>query len=943
LKASQAPEEVQVDNYAGLNQVSLPESCEVLICHVNNINSFYGQLADPAMIEKLNEITEEIFNYCKTLDTKSYIPKVGEPCYGLYQDSWHRACCEAVTDEKATLFYIDYGNKETVLFSDVRPVSLIYHSLPALAIQMQLHNSRNLPLLDDTAQVLRGCIDQKRCSIQVINKSGTPEVDIVDIKTQTNARDYLESLFLYTVEEIRKSTQQDNEDCNKSPANQLKSPLKVKDQNENLLSTSGHSFLPEVRSVPIPPSPERCLKADDNSSNAVQNLIKQEPVESTEYEPSQCVTEALVPTVVKAEVIEAAPIQNLMSVKVEPPNSPAPNNSGPIENTFSKSKMGHRFNPYSHVAKTITHTALPKDGWEEIYPCNVLNPYCIYAQFQHREEFCKLKKVVDNLNRRLSKVITKSCHVQAGTYYAALNENKWYRVLAINVPDENDEPNSPYVYYIDYGYCGYVPVKNFRSLSKEDKVLPAQCVLLALRGIKPLEGQEKFSVECIKLLRRTLKDNLFVVNPVSVDSASKKLTVNMVTKVSRKSAGSFLADAKVALVEHFNEQQRKPKTQLPMPTHIPFDEVSKKIPMRTRPQSPQFEVIITCVTNPRLFFGQIHDPASIEEVDNIGTYLHDKYEDTFNPSMQKGKPCPFNLHDLVAVRYRDNLWYRGFILKIFDDSTVDVWLIDYGINDNLPQWSILPLPVECTKLPSQALTMQMFAIQPVNQMHFHTEAIKHFKSLILGKLMKAELHRVIGPVLRVNLWEYASHKDVTDSMVEAGFAQRVIRQPVLPSKPVNPRENPQLALHQAIRRSKQAKQNEGAISNGVASLSSGRIGIGRGIASGSGPSQYTNQGNRGKKSYEVKRDYDCSKGPMPFRDFRLQNAENGAASSSSKDEDTNSLVDEVADEFVQVGYCETVDTNTASGSTEIVQSTNPDTESCGNSGVLEDALLVDVS
>lgn len=98
---------------------------------------------------------------------------------------------------------------------------------------------------------------------------------------------------------------------------------------------------------------------------------------------------------------------------------------------------------------------------------------------------------------------------------------------------------------------------------------------------------------------------------------------------------------------------------------VPFDLVTKVIEMEKAPDS-SFLGIITCVVSPRLFYARNYDDVKLRRIKKHAPFNH----------------VPLKKGELCAVLFKDNRFYRGYIIE--DDTANSsmmnlVWLVDYGL------------------------------------------------------------------------------------------------------------------------------------------------------------------------------------------------------------------------------------------------------------------------
>jgi len=104
--------------------------------------SFSVQILNTEGIASLEKLMKEFSLHHRTAITpRNYTPKQGELVSAKFSDgSWYRAKIRRASPMKkeAEVTFIDYGNQETVNFSEVRPLDARFTSLPGQALEARL-------------------------------------------------------------------------------------------------------------------------------------------------------------------------------------------------------------------------------------------------------------------------------------------------------------------------------------------------------------------------------------------------------------------------------------------------------------------------------------------------------------------------------------------------------------------------------------------------------------------------------------------------------------------------------------------------------------------------------------------------------------------------------------------------------------------------------------
>ncbi|XP_019626480.1 PREDICTED: tudor domain-containing protein 1-like [Branchiostoma belcheri] len=120
-----------------------------LVTHIDSPASFYGQVglgADmKSVAEDLGKKMELIAGLPEAIlqsnKQEPYMPQVGELCCALWETDrmWYRAeVVQVVSESQLKVFFLDYGNTETVTTANTRPIPDSFTQCPALALHCKL-------------------------------------------------------------------------------------------------------------------------------------------------------------------------------------------------------------------------------------------------------------------------------------------------------------------------------------------------------------------------------------------------------------------------------------------------------------------------------------------------------------------------------------------------------------------------------------------------------------------------------------------------------------------------------------------------------------------------------------------------------------------------------------------------------------------------------------
>lgn len=115
--------------------LSIGTPCEVIVSHIEAVTMFFVQQLKNT--SNLNELMDEMLVHYSNMTAVSVTPIKGAMCAALFGDdgSWYRARIISSADDEVTLFYLDYGNTDTVSVEQIQPIKDEYRVLPAQAIK----------------------------------------------------------------------------------------------------------------------------------------------------------------------------------------------------------------------------------------------------------------------------------------------------------------------------------------------------------------------------------------------------------------------------------------------------------------------------------------------------------------------------------------------------------------------------------------------------------------------------------------------------------------------------------------------------------------------------------------------------------------------------------------------------------------------------------------
>ncbi|KAM3591615.1 uncharacterized protein V6R79_004845 [Siganus canaliculatus] len=139
-----APVEPQASTQPSLvwSCTELPSDGQTVLLLASVVTSpqeFYCHINTQAAHQQLFELTEALKRHCESQATP-FKPEVGNPCCVMYPDnkSWYRGLVKELSEDKVSVFFVDFGHKMDVEKAHVRAITPQLLALPFQAVRCSL-------------------------------------------------------------------------------------------------------------------------------------------------------------------------------------------------------------------------------------------------------------------------------------------------------------------------------------------------------------------------------------------------------------------------------------------------------------------------------------------------------------------------------------------------------------------------------------------------------------------------------------------------------------------------------------------------------------------------------------------------------------------------------------------------------------------------------------
>lgn len=118
---------LEEDNGLKIEQISPPFDkneiqVDFLVVHVNNPNSFWVNYCNAQNNRKADDVQDAIAIYAKYAPKNGQV-EVGSLCLAPFQGEFYRARVESISGQKTSVFFVDYGNIQEFVISDLILIS----------------------------------------------------------------------------------------------------------------------------------------------------------------------------------------------------------------------------------------------------------------------------------------------------------------------------------------------------------------------------------------------------------------------------------------------------------------------------------------------------------------------------------------------------------------------------------------------------------------------------------------------------------------------------------------------------------------------------------------------------------------------------------------------------------------------------------------------------
>ena len=712
------------------------DSFMVLVSEVVSAEEMYVQVATPQVGALLKQISEGINSQFQTSPPQplSSPPGVGCLCCARFSldNSWYRVEVVAVEGGSCVVFFVDYGNKETVPLTSMAVCPPEFASLPLITVKCALNGvPSGSPKQQEISQFLKQHTADVILSARVSqNISGVPHVKL--FAGETGLLEEMKSMGIVQaiqthplVKNLERSTFPDA-DSFKVLVSEVVSAEEMYVQVATpqvgaLLKQISEGINSQFQTSPPQPlsSPPGvgclcCARFSlDNSWYRVEVVAVEGgscvvffvdygnketvPLTSMAVCPPEFASLPLITVKCALNgVPSGSPKQQeisqflkqhtadvILSARVSQNISGVPHvklfagETGLLEEMKS---MGIVQAIQTHpLVKNLERSTFPDADSFKVLVSEVVSAGEMYVQVATPQVGALLKQISEGINSQFQTSPPQPLSSPPGVGCLCCArfslDNSWYRVEVVAV-----EGGSCVVFFVDYGNKETVPLTSMAVCPPEFASLPLITVKCALNGIP---SKELSSKAVVSFLRQEALEHL--------------LTARSVGKAPEHVTQLDFRDGEKSLLDRMVQQGviTLPCQQQPLPLVADLEVVCL-------PEPPSvFQAMVTEVVSADEFYIQL-------ATQEVGALLY-RVSDELNAHLDSSTPAPLSslppVGSLCCARFsQDSQWYRVQVLAVKSDVDIAVLFLDYG---NTEQVALSTLAV----CPSQFATCRIVAVK----------------------------------------------------------------------------------------------------------------------------------------------------------------------------------------------------------------------------------------
>ncbi|XP_026668019.1 RING finger protein 17 isoform X2 [Ceratina calcarata] len=667
-------------------QLDMDAFTKVNLLSIDSPNAIFVEKAD-ANRAYLCNLIQELTNDCDQDEYCNFtsMPSKGMPCAARRSDKyWYRGLIQEVTENAATVFFVDLGHTLHMEYSEIKPLHTKYMSCTTQAIKVMLRNikpkSENDEWGEESKEFLRTVLNKtKRIRVIPHEKFGDAYSVTMLINEKTNVAQLLlkYNLAISYNSSARNNRNKRNKKHDKSLINTMGKCLELQDNDQSFNAKSVKSSVRNSENNEDPfkinvdihqvQSPD-CIYVSETTCDRkdVESMMRSMQEFYAKYHSAKHNWNKDSVCTVYLEKSEMYYRARIVDIKSDDKVTVFLYDIG-IEETVPMDKIQSL---YPRYANTPTH--IFKIKLTGILPCGGSNTWPTFS--------CqKLSEIINN-NHNCKFYISKVDEEDMEN--GAIPVELWIKQLVIDGPlsPSRYEINSINRLLVENGVA--LPIKEYAK--KRDKILA-------------IELKRELSKK-IELLSKSESDE----NWISLDGVIQALSsLDEFVKKSLSTSSDMNSHAETNDDEQDFTDLLDNLPSLPrLSSWLPAEPIEADV----------FIAIPTYIDDDGFVY--LH---SINQNSRSLKHIEEQLENLYERPPIESCDSLWNVGDLCIAQYHtDNKWYRGKIIEILNDDVVKVEFVDYG---NVEECSIgtLKKKVILENIPIQCTKCTVYGLYPENE------------------------------------------------------------------------------------------------------------------------------------------------------------------------------------------------------------------------------------
>ena len=666
------PTAVLAEEYQYVNMDVGKTYKDVYITHAESPSVLWCQL--PNQVAEFNVLVENLAESGPSLPPCT-VTDVNQPCCVKYSvdESWCRGLISSIDNNSgmAQVFFVDYGNTETVNLCDIREPLPEFFSLPAQAVSFSM--AEMSPIGSEWSQ---GAI--KALQELAVEKSLTCEIVGLDEDGYPSAKlfNHLQQNMDIGLELIRQG--------------HAKAPLGM----------AGKKSSPSQKVEPTQQSLSSNPDASKSHSSISSKGSDWSPFQSKKPSPSPI--HSFASSEGKSWSRQRHPSNRSTSSDSSTRSHTMRSNFSARDDSGRSSFQGSRDQTHSTYSSSGYRRVRLQTG--EAYVVSV----CHVESFN--EFYCQLHKnavrlhdVMEKIERHCSSPNAKSVSspsMDLPVLAKYSGDGVWYRATVKQVLSGK----SCRVVFVDYGNSEDIPLNDLVEMPPSFLSLETQAVHCALIGVPrtfeppestihtfgelTIDNDFKFSVKKFVRDKELNVGELLYEDGSSLIDHLKEKGLITTTSSSRGSSSFSSRESQ----KGFNKVSSPQSPKRSKPTQ------SVNVPLPQIPLNESIDVMSSFTGRPELFYLQLSE--SYLGLEQLSTDVNDFYSKVFDYEHKLSRP---QVGNFCAAKFsEDGLWYRARVVKVIT-AKVEVLYIDYGNSETVSTSDLKVLQSQFMSQPCVAI------------------------------------------------------------------------------------------------------------------------------------------------------------------------------------------------------------------------------------------------